>query len=95
MFVIKYRGNYLDGFYPNDLPTRTKNGVSIKNIFTFSRKNYSVFESFNEAKEYLHYILNELHNENNIKRWNQVHWYAEEALINVYSKMKIVEYLHF
>ena len=51
MFVIKYRGNYLDGFYPNDLPVKTKNGFSVKNIFTFSKRNYSFFDTLDEAEK--------------------------------------------
>lgn len=89
MFVIKYRGNYLDGFYPNDLPVKTKNGLSVKNIFTFSKRNYSIFDTLDEAEKYLKYILEELKDENNVKRWNSVHWYADGKLINMFSQFKI------
>lgn len=91
MYVIKYRGNYLDQFAPNDLPTRTKNGVSIKNILKFSKKSFNSYETIKEAKEHLLYILHEIQDERNVKRYNQVHWYAEEALINVWRQMRIVQ----
>ena len=91
MFVIKYRGNYLDGFFPNDLPTRTKNGFTTKNIFVFSKSNYIIFETLEEAKKYLKYISSMLHDENNVKRWNAVHWAADEALNNVFYRFKIYE----
>lgn len=91
MYVIKYRGNYLDEFAPNDLPIKTKNGVSIKNILKFSKKSYCIYDTFEEAKKHLLYILHEIQADRNVKRYNQVHWYAEEALINVWSQMKIVQ----
>lgn len=91
MFVIKYRGNYLDGFYPNDLPVRTKNGLSTKNIFTFSKRNYTFFNTLSEAEEYLKYILRELKDEDNVKRWNDVHWCADGVLVNMFAQFKITE----
>lgn len=91
MYVIKYRGNYLDQFVPNDLPIRTKYGVSTKNILKFSKKSFCIYDTFEEAKKQLLYILHEIQDERNVKRYNQIHWNAEEALINVWRQMKIVQ----
>lgn len=90
MFAIKYRGSYLDGFHPNDLPVRTKNGFSTKNIFVFSKRNYSIFDTLSEAEEYLKYIMRELKDEENVKRWNSIHWYADGQLVNMFAQFKIV-----
>lgn len=91
MYVIKYKGRKLNYFHPNDLPTRTKNGVRFTNIISFSNKEYMTFNSFDEAKDYILYMMRESQDEWNYKRYNQVHPYAESELSFMLGKLKIYE----
>lgn len=88
-YVIKYRGRKLNIFNPNDLPTRTKNGICFTNIISFSNNEYMIFDSFEEAQNYVFYMLKEVKEEHNYKRYNQVHPYADSELINIIGKLKI------
>lgn len=58
-FVITNRNGtaYLNIFAPNDLPKRAKNGFSIKDIISFSKKDYYVFNSYDEANEFWRVML--------------------------------------
>ena len=89
MFVLKYRGKKLNIFAPNDLPTRTPNGFSVKNIISFSIKSYYTFSTEDEAVGFINYMLKECQNESNINRWNDVHWGADDKLKNIVCSLKI------
>lgn len=91
VYVITYRGNYLDYFSPNGLPIKTKNGFSCKDIFGFSKRSYMTFKTEKEVKEYLRYMLRELRDKHNVKRYNEVHPYADGILIDRFSKFKYKE----
>lgn len=90
-FVITNKNGtaYLDYFAPNDLPKRTKNGLSIRNIFSFSKNSYIVFNSYDEANEEIKRMFRECNEEHNIKRWNMVHWAADGYIKNFICNLKI------
>lgn len=90
-YILTYRGRRLSAFSPNDLPVSTKNGFSIKNIFEFSNKNYIVFSTYQEAQDYLKYIISEIKNEDNCMRWNSVHWCADQKLNNIAYSLKVYQ----
>lgn len=86
-YTIEKRGIPLDIFHPGDLPTRTKNGVSFKNIITFSRKSFTTFATANEAAEYIDYMKRTIAKET--PRWETVHWYTEEYFHNLMNGLTI------
>jgi hypothetical protein len=90
-FVITNKNGtaYLDYFAPNDLPTRTKNGFSIKNIISFSKNSYIIFNSYEEASKAIKRMLQQCNEEDNIKRWNMVHWAADGYIKNFICNLKI------
>lgn len=91
MFIITYKGKPLDIFAPNDLPQRTKNGISLKNIICFSSNSYIFFQTEQAAKDYILYIKKECSDINNIKRWAAVCPEVEKALTARINKLKIEE----
>jgi hypothetical protein len=72
------------------LPEPTKNGVSFRDIFRFSRKSYIEFDSYNEAFSYMESIKRECNA--NMKRWEVVHWYVEEGINNIVNQLSIYQH---
>lgn len=88
-FVITNRNGtaYLNIFAPNDLPKRAKNGFSIKDIISFSKKDYYIFNSYDEANEFWRVMLRAC--DENADRWNTAHWAADGYIKNFIYNLKI------
>lgn len=89
MFVLKYRDKKLDSFAPNDLPSRTKNGFSVRNIISFSNNSYITFSSEEEALGYIRIMMKQCNDERNVNRWNSVHWCADSMVKDIICSLKV------
>lgn len=89
MFVIKYRGKKLSIFAPNDLPTKTQNGFSIRNIISFSNKDYYTFLTATEAVDFIKIMLKACVDDGNISRWNDVHFGVDEKLKKIMKSLMV------
>ena len=89
MFVLKYRGKKLNAFVPNDLPTRTKNGLSVRDIISFSNNNYITFSSEEEALDYIRIMMRHCNDEREVNRWNSVHWCATRVVKDIICSLKV------
>ncbi len=58
IIVNKY-GNPLNAFHPNGIP----------DVFSFSKKSYSTFQTKADAKEHIDFIHSELMDNDNRERW--------------------------
>lgn len=85
-YVITYRGNKLDTFSPNGLPIATKTGISIKDVISFSKKSCMIFDTKEEADNFIQYMLHETDTE--AKRYDDAIHGSSINIISTINKCK-------